>query len=460
MTPIQAPLLSIPSPGNHRASVPARQQLGRQPGFGLNWIQPIQMIMNPINNSRLVELCATDVLGFVVPRSLIDGYQRGVDAGREMFLREIMGTLTNVYLCGWVAWGMTTMMEHSKSLNPKGMGLNAWVDMGLLNHFAKETTKAMATAKTPQDLKRIFLNNILKQLKSSDGVPELAQYKKYYPAAGFLNKPVRNELVEKLMSGKQLGVVKNLDTEVAEYLSQTGLNENTVNKLREATTRSFLSERKVEGLYQLSRRQKARLEEEIIEKQAQILSQQTRQYREMLARVTRQSEQPFIEHLTNLAIDKGGVSNEVIFANKIVKDGKVVGFKNLGIGQRSVDDVFRKMKYFLREYLNPALTLNGNEIKGPMTEGLKNHLNSRLFTQAGENWFQRKWVPLAQDGLLPYIAKLKRSILIVPLAVTLFVGCTFAYINNWITQQKYNGRKFFPGEGVPRDVAHLKGGLF
>ena len=452
------PYSSLP---RHNALAQQRQRLANQgQHFGLNWVKPIQWIMNPINNNRLVELCATDVLGFVVPRSLIDGYQRGLDAGREMFLREIMGTLTNVYLCGWLAWGMASILEHSKGLNPKGMGLNAWVDMPLLAHFAKETSKAMSVSKTPQELKKAFLNNILSQLKSTDGIPDIKQYQEYFKSGGYLDPQIQEEIVQKLTSGKQLGVVKNLDSEVHEFLKQTGLNENTRNKIKDLTTQHFMSERKLEGYYQLTRRQRARLAEEIIENQSKTMSEQTRHYREMLSRLTKQSEQPFIDHLTSLAIDKGGLSNEVILVKRLGRNKEKQLFKDLGVGQRSVEDVFRKLKYYLREFLNPALTINGQELAGPITPTLRKEIANRLYHTAGENWLHQKFVPYFQDGLLPYVIKLKRSFVLIPLGLTLLVGCTFSYINNWITQQKYHGRVFFPGEGLPDDVAHLRKGLF
>lgn len=168
------------------------------------FIKPIQMVMDPINNSRLFELFVSDFLGMTFPRTVIETKKRGADMGRETLFREIVGGLTPVYVCGWLGSLLAFGLEK-QFYNPKQMSFRAWIDSNLLNHFAGITQEVLAKANTVKDLKEGIVKTIVSQIQSTDGIHELPQFKEYFPEKGWLPEKVKERLVQKLTQYKPYG---------------------------------------------------------------------------------------------------------------------------------------------------------------------------------------------------------------------------------------------------------------
>ena len=168
------------------------------------FMKPIQMVMAPINNSRLFELFVSDFLGMTFPRTVIETKKRGADMGRETLLREIVGGLTPVYVCGWLGSLLAFGLEK-QAYNPKKMSFRAWIDSNLLNHFASVTQEVLAKAKTVKELKEGIVKTIVSQIQSTDGIHELPQFKEYFPERGWLPEKVQEQLIQKLTQYKPYG---------------------------------------------------------------------------------------------------------------------------------------------------------------------------------------------------------------------------------------------------------------
>lgn len=422
-------------------------------GFGFSPMPILQGIMNPINSNKLVELAVSDVMGMVVPRTVIDGSKRGVDSAREVFLREIMGTLLNVYVCGWVALAQLKLMDGPK-FNPKAMSLTAWIDSGLLNHFAKVTNELLPKVKDAKALQQAFIEKILGQLKSTDGVWKVPEYRGLFPSEGRILPEVKKLIVDTLSGTTQLplGQLGNVDAEVRYFMNKADYHKAAIARLHQEETEKFLGSRGLDRLNQLSKRQEQRLVQILSTKEKELIAKQSLATRRLMTKGIRESEKPLIEYLTNAAVSSGGLSEKVILTN---------GKKNLAsLGQRSVEEILKKMNYYLQEFLRPALTQNGKPIEQAFTPNLISRVRYNLFHNAGGNFLQKTFMPSKADGLITYVYKMRRSMVSVPMVTTFLFAYGFSYFNNWITQKKYKGAVFFPGEGIPKELEHLKEGFF
>jgi hypothetical protein len=411
-------------------------------------LKPIQMVMDPINNNKLVELVLTDFVGFVAPRTYIDASQRGVDAGREVFLREMMGTITNTYLCGWLMLPMLSLLDNRK-VNNKAVSMRAWIDTSTLDRFSKTTNRVLNQAKDVKDIQRLFLDNILSSMHSTDAIHQLPQFKRFFPSKGQLNPKIKEQIIDELMGRRgllsTLQAHPNIDREVGNFLRSAASNRAVLEQSRRQVIEDFLAERGLNQPYELTPRGYRRMREVISETQSKLAKTQWQSARDILTKAIRSSEKPFLTYLTDLAIQEGGLSENVVLH-------KASGFPDMKIGVRSVSDVFTKLKYFVEEYLNPAMTSNGQMFEGPLTPALRARIRKGLFHSEGKTWWQRLVVPSAKDGLVPYTIKLKRPMLLVPLGITIAIASTFVLVNNWITRRKYKGQDFFPGEGLPDEL--------
>lgn len=173
----------------------------KQPSFSSSsmLLQGIRGLMDPINNSRLLELFISDFLGMTLPRTTIETKIRGPESGRETLFRELVGGLTPVYVCGW-AGALVILGLEKMPFNPKKMSFRAWIDSSMLNHFAETTVKILPTAKNAQDLKEKFTRAILSKLQSTDQIYNIADYKRFLPEGGKLSGKALDRLISRLTS--------------------------------------------------------------------------------------------------------------------------------------------------------------------------------------------------------------------------------------------------------------------
>jgi hypothetical protein len=436
-----------------RLNPQVQRNLGPKTQFGFSPMPVLQSIMNPINSNKMVELAISDVMGMVVPRTIIDGSKRGVDSAREVFLREIMGTFILVYLSGSLLSTQLKFLD-TPATNPKAMSLKAWIDTPLLEHFGKVTNQLLPKVKNTKELQQKFLETILGQLSSTDGAWKLPEYKSLFPSQGKLLPEIKKLITDTLMGRTQLplGQLGNVDAEVKYFINQADYHKAAIAQLHQVETEKFLSSRGVQQLYQLSDRQKQRLSQIHRFREKELITKQSQNIRRLMTKGIRESEKPLIEYLTNAAVSSGGLSEKVI-----LKNGRAQFFQ---LGQRSVEEVIRKLNYYLQEFMYPALTQNGKPMEQALTDLSRSRIRYNLFHNNGTSWLSKNFLVSKADGLIPYIYKMRRSMVAACLLLTFSFSYGFTYFNNWVTQRKYKGARFFPGEGVPKDLEHLKGGIF
>jgi hypothetical protein len=343
-------------------------------GMGQAVAQGIQSMMAPINNSRLLELFISDFLGMTFPRTYIETKMRGFETGRETLLRELVGGLTPVYVCGWAGAAAILGLERMP-FNPKKMSFRAWIDASMLEHLGDVTAKHLATSKTSLDLKKRVIQDVVGRLRTTDRIATIAEYKPYF---------------------KHLQNTQALSQSTVETMSNRLLRF----KLPDYTPGQFMTS-----------------EHKLLQKE-------------------------FVAELSQYAVKEGGLTSRVV----LMQGSK----PNMRIGPRSIHDVLSKVSTFLDEYLNRAM--KGLSPEAVLTRSTRRQIHQRLFG-ADKGGLLSRVIPKATEGLLPYMYKLKWTLVGVPLLATAIFACSFAQINNWLTRRRFGGRQFFPGEGIPSDVA-------
>ena len=126
------------------------------------------------------------------------------------------------------------------------------------------------------------------------------------------------------------------------------------------------------------------------------------------------------------------------------------GGKTLLAGQ-SRQRVLQEMKYFLEYFVDSA----GFEVSqskgwashlglGPTWQAQREMLRQKLL--ASESKGLARLFPQVSDGLVSAALKAKVGYTWAPVAVAILANGLSTFLNNYVTQWKYGGKVFFPGE--------------
>ncbi len=407
-------------------------------GGGAGLINSAANILASIEADPLKALVITDVGGMVLPRSWIEYKERGVISANETFFREIAATFTNCLISGW--FGLLALLGFKAYRNnPKGMNFKAHIDAKSLDAFGRIVREVLRKphVQSAQDVQRDFLKTVLGRLKSTDVIPNLPEFREYFPAGGKLEQNAVSRLVNRYL-GKVKGyphhAFANIEQRVVAKMKLPEYREEIQSAIAEARQK-FMAQH---GEGKLISFKRALLKGAELVAERQAAERQKARIRQEITRGIRQSEGRFLDSVYKLAIHQGKLSDEVFLldgANNPVK----------GYGIRTTKDMLGKIKYFMEEFLNRSLA---NPTTGVVGDGPLNkaHVRRTLFTESGANWLQKKIIPNAKDGLLAYAYKRKNFIVFPAIAMTIFLGCLTVIVNNWLTRRKTGGETYFPGE--------------
>jgi hypothetical protein len=392
-------------------------------------------IVHKIDSNKVVELLTTDVAGMVVPRTYLEYRKRGPDIGRETFIREICGTIFNLFLIGWLgSAGLKMMNNRSGLFNSLGLHTGAWVNAKSLDAFGTIFEKAVNEAKTPQEARAKFVQTVLSRIEATDG----------------FNEAVRDKLLQQVDSSIQLRGDK----------SQVGRLTKAGQKALEQMFNPTLDPASVRGTFHY---------EGALANLAEKLQGEGRFSEAELRKILRQErlnlsqhilnsprEKAFLDTLTDRAIKEYGLSGNV---HLMSEDGKTVLLQN-----RNLSTIFKELKHFLEHYADRALVDAKGEISNvAMDEAKRGTILTKLMGQKPVGFLEhlKRFIPCVQnklpgelgasvgEGLLPYAYKSRWFLTFVPFVTTVALSISVSFINNWWTSRKYGGAVFFPGEGVP-----------
>lgn len=389
-----------------------------------------------IDSSKAIELVTTDVCGMVLPRTWIEYRERGPDAGRETLIREIAGTIFNVFLIGWFGLGFLKVYNsaHNKStfLNPKGVHMGAWVNAKSLNAFGGLFEAALKEGKNPQEVRSKFIRKFLDALKSTDQhiMPAMIQTLEGVDAG--LAKTISEELAKGPGDGRLTDAGKQALEKLYALAQPNGLGVANIEEQVQRFEQSLRNDPLLKGKYTDDQIQKM-----VVKKRLQASA----------SSIGSVEEEALINALAKAA-HEGKLSNEVTLQ---------AGESRL-LGARNLKSTLKEFKYTLEQFIDRVLT---NPLTGKIgTETLDAEGQTKILAQlngkAETGWWAglKKFLPgigakVEEMGLLPYTYKSRWLLMVVPLLMTIGVSVSISFINNWITQRKHGGKVFFPGEGVP-----------
>lgn len=420
-----------------------------QPRFSNAVLGGIASVMSVIDANEMTKLMISDVGGMVIPRTWSELSKRGIDAGRECFTREIMGTLVNVYLGAW--FGALSMVGiHNLWKNPKAVNLRAWIPGNRLDYLSdiyKETLKqAKNDGLSGVQVMEQFVTKALNRIDSTDGIPNIKAYQKYFPHQGRLAPEVK-DTVHGILTGrnKTFGYNPNLDELVHHDLKAPEIKA-AWQQARHQWLEQFRKRHALPEHQALDPHTYPSLRPGLQKAQRSFEKGFYNQLRLQLGKSLRPKEAPLLDYLAHMAIEKGGVTEDIY-----LRDAK--GHVAVHLDSLKVRDYFKNIKHYLEEYLTRSLA-------NPKTGRLSHHRLSSKEIKAAEkllyhvhrpdSLLHRLW-PTAQDGLLSYTYKIHRSVILTALFATLAIGCSTAYLDHQYTKRKHKGKVFFPGENFNED---------
>lgn len=410
------------------------KQRRKQPRFEGGVGDVVSHIIEKIDSSKAVELVTTDVAGMVLPRTGIEYVQRGPDAGRETLVREIAGTVFNVFLVGWIGKAFTKYHNNrSARMNPLGLHTGAWINAKTLNVFGGLFEKAVKETASPLAARERFVELFLQRVAASDDYA----MKVAADLVEGIDKATGDKIKERIKNAQELGKLSPESLQELKGMlahSDTALSGTTNLETRIAAFRNTLLE-KFKDKFNPEQVEKLVAQERLLQSGLLIGSE---------------SEKVFLKDLWERAL-AGGLSSEI---NILTEDGT----KN-AISRRSLATTMQELKYFLEQYADRVLADPATgKVSTETFEKLglsKEAIITNMVGKPAESFGAKlkRYLPSIggklEDGLLPYTYKSRWFLTLLPLVITIGVSVSVSYINNWWTKRKHGGQVFFPGEGGP-----------
>ena len=381
-----------------------------------------------IDTNRILELTVTDVGGMVLPRTAIEYNKRGPDMGRETLIREISGTLVNVFFAGWLGT-LGFMLFNSNTvhrmlrLNPLGVHTGAWINAKSLQVFGEQFEDALKAGKTPAQVREKWIDSILDSIVAQDA------HVGHTSLHNALDKVSSAPLRQALHASVEGAIPQSgrLTPKAKKMLKQILTGQNSpwagVVNTQEAIAR-FASE-------ETARLKANGLSGEVLN---HALESAVRSKRIEMSAAVMKAEAPVLEALEKAAL-QGGLSEKI---HLLAGDRAV-------LSDKALKPFFQEVKAFLEQYMDRVLVDSQGKITNRVLHAAEKGRMSALMNGSTVLPGLKK----AIMGLIPYTYKVKRWVSAVAVFTTLVVGFSVAFFNNWLTKKKHGGLVFSPAEGGP-----------
>jgi hypothetical protein len=423
------------------------------PVFGRGITDVISYVTQKVDSNDLTQLLVTDLGGMVLPRTGIELVERGPDMGRETFIREISGTISNVFLAGWMGF-LALMTFNGKLLNNKlfrtnklGIHTGAWINASSLDYYGRLFTESLNHSRTPIEARRKFIETLLANMRTTD---QAQAYKSMTGAIETFSQPQVKERMaaisrDHLREGRLSP--QALEKLVAQFAQSDRMHTGTYT-VHEQVAR-FADQMRRYGPVIEKAEKLIRADSELQKlpaKQARklaierVIEPLVKDERVKLSREAEKAIKGFMNELTETAI-QGGLSDQL---NLLDDTGKVA------LKDRHLGTMLREIKFFLEQYVDRVLSneKTGKLLTGEMTDEFRRQVVDQLYRK-GNTGLLSRFLPGAKDGLITFTRKSKTWLTVVPYLLSVMLSISVAFLNNWLTQRKHGGQVFFPGEGGP-----------
>jgi len=412
----------------------------------------ISAFIGLIDRSRAAELIASDGFGMLVPRTGVAAAFRGVDDARETLIREGAGLICVTLLAGITNQVMVHLLGNRVGLfNPHGTPGKAWISAKNLRVFSELYDQALTTTNSLSDARQRFIQTILGGLESGDQqlsiTGRLANLTNI--SQGSAGKPVAKRALQQM--AHSVDSIRLKDSKTLYNLLQTGQTEHLKSAFLEAgwgklsgqgKTELFnrfhpkMSENAIQSIDAQAWKRVMQAKPNLSEAQATLafLKERLRLSLETI----KNADVEFLKHADRLALENGLTS-----LVNLKHEGKTLS------ASQSRPTLLKELKHFLDHYVDRAAYQASHARFGKQATGLVWQEQRQLVRQAlfaaGPKGFG-SIVPRAGQGLVTAALKAKAGYTWLPIAIAISANGLTTFLNNYITQLKYGGKVFFPGE--------------
>lgn len=360
------------------------------------------------------ELLVTDFVAMVNPRFWIALVKRGIDDARETGIREVTGMIALSPMSGWYHSAMLGLSKIFAKKKP--IYFPAWVDRNAMDDFVTLFKDALHESKSPYEARQKLIERFVDGLSSTDS-------------------HVVSETLRTLSGNQLTGPEAQLPHMLGDIANSPMQQEA---KARLKARFSFRDESPLGGTIPIDRSVQERLKEALSEERRRLLAlpdpnmsdsllaEKLEHYRNSMARELRiEASAQYVPESSWLDARKTDAI-EAGFSDSVNLGERVRGRKR--------DEILDHFTNFLHQFADPVLADEQGLIS-------KNAFHPKQKHAVLENM-------VGPDGLIPYAHRIKHFLIWIPFSTALTTATSFAFINNWITKRKYNGKVFFPGEGI------------
>jgi hypothetical protein len=457
-------------------------------------------LVGVIDSKRAIELVFSDAIGMILPRVLLALLFRGPDDGRETGVREGTGLIGNIFLAGWVGYGVTRMLGDSvNAYNPKGIPGRAWINAQNLDAFGQIYLDELKKASGSEQARENFVYKVLGGLQSADHEfsiesrlscleqlsPDaqgqmLEKMRKAVPHPDKINLDEGKDNLKKLASLREKSrnpADKALYTEAKERIRRQffdagwgKLSEQAKADLAKHFAQKPTSEAdsKILGTLPLDKITEARVKQKerdlITEHGLESLVEDPKKLKTVLRHKGFDRQKEFIKQrlalsLSDLkynakefqeAIDKKALHSNLTSTVKLEHQLRGDGRKIQLTSNRGT--LLQEMKYFLEQYADRAVHEAKQDLHQDIEKWdgeIKKRIEDKLTGVSPKKTLLRKLIPQSDDGLITAAIKSRGAYTWLPIGICLAAAGAFTFYNNYLTMKKHSGKVFFPGEGMP-----------
>ncbi|MBK8190400.1 MAG: hypothetical protein IPK79_08115 [Vampirovibrionales bacterium] len=414
-------------------------------GFAGAAVNALAATAQVIDSNPLINLMTLDLGGMVLPRTFLEFRERGIDMGRETFLRESMGTVTNVFLAGWTGGAALAIFKGAQAA--RGAQAAPWINWRTMEHYSALLDRALSEGVSAQDARERFVRAALQSLRANDSA-------------------LAPQLLRAAVSGVENPTLRAALTARVDAVARNRLSPQGVDAL---TTMLAPSETPDRGVYHIGKMtaQWRHLQSQYAPHQHAARTALAQGH----ALSAAASHHPDAAHALKME-DMLRASNDrqwavetarsarhapVIakeLARHALEDGMSPSIHAVDVHgkpflkDRSLETTLGELRTFLEQYVDRALShpVNGDISAQALDEATRGRIRAALFNKARTR---------SENGLITLARLNRRWLTTLPLALTVIASTSVAFLNNWLTRKKHHGQVFFPGEGGPRTMTSV-----
>lgn len=440
-----------------------------------------------VDKTPIRHLLLAGLLGMTTPRVILEWVERGKDMVIETLFREVTGDISMVFLSGLMGSVVASIASWKAIQNKisrayphinidwKKHQINGKTLEVMGNQFISELEQGAAKGQTIQQVKENFVNNLFNRMRyARKDFTEHAIDGFYKNGQGLIQSVQPQPIIDSLKDGH---LSSRLQGNLATTVLKANDDQAIEHVLKSLISEYALEQHNIESMTRGLKKAKTNADIDKIIKfftGGNIKSERLNHIRKSLLD-TKRKHAGFKNLFSNTSYSKAlSETIEQVFRPKellqeqtlsLGKKGKIHPIKRMIVDILHPTDSNAKavmenveLKPFLQEletivhqFINPSLKINGIKTSTTIvTPELAKKVRTYLAGPADQKMtFFKRLIPKKSKGLFNYMMSAKHWLTFIPMAIALSITIAEAFINNWLTKRRHNGKVFSPFLGGP-----------